>query len=41
MVMKVLDKKLYRMMRKAPGQSIAIIMVVMSGTACFIMFGSG
>jgi putative ABC transport system permease protein len=38
--MGVLHKKLLRQIRKSPGQSIAVMMVVLCGTACYVAIAS-
>ncbi len=38
--MRVLHKKLFRALLQSPGQSLAVIAVVLCGTACYICIGS-
>ena len=38
--MRVLNKKLLRTLLKTPGQSLAVVMVVLCGTACYICIAS-
>ncbi|MBP8128440.1 MAG: FtsX-like permease family protein [Candidatus Hydrogenedentes bacterium] len=40
MVMRILHRKLLRTLLKTPGQSLAVVMVVLCGTACYICIAS-